>query len=277
MPFLALPFPTIDPVLIEFGPIAIRWYALAYIAGIFIGWAYMRLLVRREALWNGLARPSLDHVDDFIFWATLGVILGGRIGFVLFYNLDFYLSEPAEIVKVWNGGMSFHGGFAGVAVAAVLYARGKGFSTWSLFDLVAAVAPIGLFFGRLANFINQELWGRVTDVPWAVVFPNAGAEPRHPSQLYEAGLEGLLLFAVVVVLVHLRKRLATPGFLAGTFVAGYGLARFFVEFFREPDAQVGYLAGGFTMGQLLSTPMILGGLAIVLFATRRARRAAPVT
>lgn len=273
MPSLALPFPAIDPVLIEFGPLAIRWYALAYIAGIFIGWAYMRALVRREALWNGTPRPGLDHVDDFIFWATIGVIFGGRIGFVLFYNLDFYLAEPAEIIKVWNGGMSFHGGFAGVALAAFLYARGKDFSTWSLFDLVATVAPIGLFFGRLANFINQELWGRVADVPWAVVFPLAGAEPRHPSQLYEAALEGIVLFAVVLVLVHLRRRLATPGVIAGTFVAGYGLARFFVEFFREPDAQVGYLAGGLTMGQVLSTPMILAGLAIVVVAIRRAARA----
>lgn len=269
MPLYVLPFPAIDPIALQFGPLAVRWYALAYIAGILIGWWYLRRLVDTPRLWGALDRPTPAEIDDFVLWATLGIVLGGRIGYVLFYNFSHYLEHPGEIPMLWRGGMAFHGGLLGSVVAMVLFSRGRGFSFLSLFDLFAAAAPIGLFFGRIANFVNGELWGRTSDVAWAMVFPGAGAEPRHPSQLYEAGLEGVVLFLVVAHLVHRTRILKSPGALAGVFAAGYGLARFVVEFFREPDVQVGYLAGGFTMGQLLSLPMILFGLALWAWAIRR--------
>ncbi|MFD1696342.1 prolipoprotein diacylglyceryl transferase [Roseibium aestuarii] len=269
MPLLALPFPMIDPVILEVGPFAIRWYALAYIAGIILAWRYMRLLVTRDRLWDASPRPTPLDLDDFVVWATLGIILGGRLGYVVFYNPAYYLSHPLEIPAVWTGGMSFHGGFLGTVFAMVLFAHRRGLSLWRLFDLAGAAAPIGLFFGRLANFINSELWGRPTDVPWAIVFPNGGPEPRHPSQLYEAGLEGVVLFAVLALLVWRLGKLRSPGFLAGAFVCGYGLARSFVEFYRVPDAQIGYLSGFLTMGMLLSLPMILTGIAVMVWSSRR--------
>ena len=268
MPTLVLPFPTIDPVLIEFGPFAIRWYALAYIAGLLIGWWSMRALVTSDKLWGAQIRPSLVDVDDFVVYATLGTILGGRLGYVLFYAPAYYLQNPLEALAVWSGGMSFHGGFLGVVAAMALFAWRRGIPLWTLFDLAGAVAPIGLFFGRIANFINAELWGRTTDVPWAFVFPGAGPEPRHPSQLYEAALEGLLLLVIVRIAVA-RGGLRRPGLVAGLFALGYGLSRIFVEFFRVPDAHIGYLGPGLTMGILLSLPMaIAGGLAIV-YALRK--------
>jgi phosphatidylglycerol:prolipoprotein diacylglycerol transferase len=259
----------IDPVLIEFGPLAIRWYALAYIAGILLAWRYMIVTVRNSPLWNKTAHPTATDIDDFVMWATLGIVLGGRLGYVLFYNLPYYLANPADILAVWEGGMAFHGGLLGMIVVLIIYSRARGLSGWTMFDLAAIAAPIGLFFGRIANFINSELWGRPTDVAWAVVFPTGGPEPRHPSQLYEAALEGALLFFVLRLLSHRFKLLQKPGVLAGSFAIGYGLARTFVEFYRVPDAHIGYLAGFFTMGMLLSLPMVLIGVVVVIWALKR--------
>ena len=267
---LALPFPAIDPVLIDIGPFAIRWYALAYIAGIFIAWWYSKRLVAKATLWGPSGPPMKGaDLDDFVVWAALGIVAGGRIGYVLFYDLPHYIAEPADIVAVWHGGMSFHGGFLGVVLAMVLFAHRRGVPFWPLIDVIAATVPFGLFFGRVANFSNGELFGRITDVPWAIVFPNGGERPRHPSQLYEAGLEGIALFIFLRILTHRYHRLATPAFISGGFAFGYGLARTFVEFFREPDIQIGYLAGGLTMGMLLSIPMILFGIGLMIWSARR--------
>lgn len=261
---LAIPFPAIDPVLVEIGPLAIRWYALAYIVGIVIGWRVMRRLAALPPV-----AATAQQVDDFVTWAVLGVILGGRLGYVLFYQTDHYLSAPWEAFYLWRGGMSFHGGAAGVILAMYLYCRSQGLSFRRFGDRLTAVVPIGLFLGRLANFINGELWGRVTDVPWAMVFPHAGPEPRHPSQLYQAFLEGICLFVLLQVLVRIPALREREGFVAGAFLAGYGLARIIGEFFRQPDAQLGFLWGGATMGQLLSIPMILAGLALMAMARRQ--------
>jgi len=271
MPLNAIPFPNIDPVLISIGPFAIRWYALAYIVGILGGWFYARAIVRSEALWGGKAPLTVTDYDDFILWVTLGIILGGRIGYVLFYNAPYFAEHPVEIVQLWKGGMSFHGGFLGCVAAVVLFAWRRGIPWLSLGDITCAVAPIGLFLGRLANFINAELWGRVTDVPWAIVFPGAGPLPRHPSQLYEAALEGLVLLIVLAVLIR-AGALRRPGTIIGVFAIGYGAARFFCEFFREPDVQLGFLWGGLTMGMLLSLPLMLAGI-VFLWAARRAKPA----
>jgi phosphatidylglycerol---prolipoprotein diacylglyceryl transferase len=252
---LAIPFPGFDPVLIQLGPLAIRWYALAYIAGLLIGWQLLKRIVQRPG-WTLTA----EQIDDLLFYATLGIILGGRLGFVLFYHPGYYLSHPLQILAVWQGGMSFHGGLVGVIAACWLFARQHGVGLFEVGDAVAVVAPIGLFFGRIANFINAELWGRPTTMPWGVIFPNAGPEPRHPSQLYEAFLEGLVLFVVLQVMARGARDPATAGKLGGVFLLGYGLARAFVELFREPDAHLGYLFGLVTMGQLLSLPMIAIGL-----------------
>jgi phosphatidylglycerol:prolipoprotein diacylglycerol transferase len=270
----ALPFPAIDPVLVQLGPFAVRWYALAYIAGILLGWWYMRALVRDGRLWaTAQPRPSLADVDDVVLWATLGIVLGGRLGYVMFYNPLHFLQNPAEILVLWEGGMSFHGGFLGVVAAVALFSWRRRVPLGSLSDIVAVSTPFGLFFGRLANFINDELWGRVTTVPWAFVFPKGGPEPRHPSQLYEAALEGVVLFLVLRLLTHRFGMLRRPWFATGAFVAGYGLARTTAEFFRMPDAHIGFFAGWLTMGMLLSVPMILVGAALMAWA---ARRPAPV-
>lgn len=266
MPVFAIPYPAIDPVLIEFGPFALRWYALAYIAGILLGWWYIRRLVTNDRLWGGLARPTVADIDDFVLWATVGIVLGGRLGFVLFYNFPYYAAHPAEILALWQGGMAFHGGFLGVVVAMLLFAWRRGLATWTLFDVVAAATPIGLFFGRIANFINGELWGRPSDVGWAMAFPGAGPEPRHPSQLYEACLEGIALFLLLLVAIRAFRALRRPGLTAGLFATGYGVARIVGEQFRMPDAQIGFLPGGLTMGMALSIPMILVGA----WAIRRA-------
>jgi phosphatidylglycerol:prolipoprotein diacylglycerol transferase len=268
MPVSALPFPNFDPVLISIGPLAIRWYALAYIVGILLGWLYARILIRNEALWGGRAPLTVGNFDDFIVWITLGIILGGRLGYVLFYNPAYFAANPLEIVQIWGGGMSFHGGFAGCVIAVLLFARSAKVPVLSLGDLTCAVAPIGLFLGRIANFINGELWGRTTDVPWAFVFPGAGPLPRHPSQLYEAALEGLVLFVVLAVAVRMGS-LKRPGLTIGLFAIVYALGRSFCEFFREPDPQLGFLWGGLTMGMLLSIPLFLAGLAFVRYAMRR--------
>jgi phosphatidylglycerol:prolipoprotein diacylglycerol transferase len=266
---LAIPFPAFDPVLIQIGPFAIRWYALAYIVGILGGWLYARALIRSESLWGGPPPLAVTDFDDFILWVTLGIILGGRLGYVLFYNPAYFAANPIEVVQLWKGGMSFHGGFIGCVVAVIVYARRRGISILSLGDIVCAVAPIGLFLGRIANFINAELWGRQTDVAWGVVFPGAGPLPRHPSQLYEAALEGIVLFAVLALLMR-AGALRQPGTILGAFSLGYGLARIFCEFFREPDVQLGFLWGGLTMGMLLSLPLIIAGIWLIA-AARKAR------
>jgi phosphatidylglycerol:prolipoprotein diacylglycerol transferase len=268
MPLLALPFPAFDPVLIEIGPFAIRWYALAYVFGILLGWLYGRAIIRNERLWGGPAPMKLIDFDDFILWVTGGIILGGRIGYVLFYNFEYFAENPLEVFQVWHGGMSFHGGFIGCVLAVVLFACTRKIAILSLGDVVCAVAPIGLFLGRIANFINAELWGRPTDVPWAVVFPGAGPMPRHPSQLYEAFLEGLVLFLVLWLLTR-AGALKRPGLLTGSFAVGYGIARIICEFFREPDPQLGFLWGGLTMGMVLSVPLILAGAGFIVAALLR--------
>lgn len=259
-----MPFPDIDPIAIAIGPIAIRWYALAYITGLLGGWWYLKRLARAAG-----SVVTGAHIDDFLVWATLGVVLGGRLGYVLFYKPTYYLAHPLEIFQVWQGGMAFHGGLLGVVVATLLFCRKRGLPPLALGDLLVVVAPIGLFFGRIANFINGELWGRVTDVPWGVVFPHAGPEPRHPSQLYEAALEGLVLFIVLNVCWRMPAVRARRGTVFGLFIMGYGTARFIVEFFRAPDPHLGFLYAGATMGQLLSLPMIALGLAIAVWAQKR--------
>ncbi|MBR0830913.1 prolipoprotein diacylglyceryl transferase [Bradyrhizobium manausense] len=270
MPLLLINFPSFDPIALSLGPFAIRWYALAYIGGIVIGWLYARSLVKKERLWGGPAPMSLVQLDDFILWVTLGIILGGRTGYVLFYNLPFFIEHPAAIFRLWEGGMSFHGGFLGCVVAVMWFASRNGISILSLGDITTAVGPIGLFLGRLANFINSELWGRAADpsLPWAVIFPNGGPEPRHPSQLYEAGLEGILLFTVLAVMIRFGA-LKRPGLILGSFILIYGLARITGEHFREPDPQLGFLWGGLTMGALLSIPMLIVGVILIVLAVRR--------
>lgn len=269
----ALTFPDIDPVAIAIGPFAIRWYALAYVAGLIGGWLYARRLVANDALWGGRKRPSLIDLDDLIVWAAIGVVAGGRLGYVLFYNPGYYAQAPLEALMVWRGGMSFHGGLVGAMLATVFFARRRDLPVLGVLDLVATVAPVGLFFGRIANFINGELWGRpAPDFPYAVIFPGAGPIPRHPSQLYEAATEGLLLLillALVVRAVGYRR----PGLIAGLFAAGYAIARIGCEFFREPDPQLGFLFGtetgiGLTMGMLLSLPLLAAGLWLIARSRR---------
>jgi phosphatidylglycerol:prolipoprotein diacylglycerol transferase len=255
-------------VAISIGPFAVRWYALAYIAGILIGWLYARAIIRDGRSWGGRAPMRVIDFDDFVLWVTLGIILGGRLGYVLFYNPAYFAAHPLQILLLWQGGMSFHGGFAGCVAAVILFARARGIGILSLGDVTCAVGPIGLFLGRLANFINGELWGRPTDVPWAMVFPGAGPLPRHPSQLYEAGLEGLLLLAILALFIR-AGALKRPGLIIGAFAVGYGLFRSFAELFREPDAQLGFLWGGMTMGMLLSIPLVLAGLGFIWNALRR--------
>ncbi len=291
---LVLPFPDIDPVLFSARilgiDLAIRWYALAYVAGLLIGWRYVFWLFRRPALWGGSAPMRPEQSDDLLTWMILGVIIGGRVGFVVFYQPGYFLAHPGEILAVWQGGMSFHGGFLGVVVAILGFAWRNGLDAVRIGDAVAAAAPIGLFFGRIANFINAELWGRPTAMPWGVVFPGAAAQncpsgweggcARHPSQLYEAGLEGLVLFIVLLIAAR-RGALMRPGRMIALFLLGYGFARTFVEGFRQADGQyvtpdnpwghVVRLGGdwGLTMGQMLSLPMAAMGLALLFWTARR--------
>ena len=283
--FMVIPYPTIDPVAIEIGPLVIRWYALAYVAGLVVGWWYIRRIVdrRARAKLGDLDKVAADvpeddrervrrerirragimtkqDVDDAVFWVTLGVILGGRLGYVIFYKPLHFLQNPEEIIQIWGGGMSFHGGLIGVIAAMLIFGRVRGISGLSVADLGACATPIGLGLGRLANFINGELWGRPTDVSWAMVFPADPSKlPRHPSQLYEAFLEGLVLFLVLWVVRTRFRGLDRPGEVGGWFLAGYGIARFTVEFVREPDAHLGLLWADLSMGQWLSIPLILFG------------------
>ena len=280
-----IPFPEISPEIFTihlFGlSLSLRWYALAYLVGLLVGWRIMVMLARRPALWGDRAPYRPEQPEELLTWVILGVVLGGRLGFVLFYEPAYYFANPSQILQVWNGGMSFHGGFLGVVIVSWLYCRANGIPALRLADALAVATPIGLGLGRLANFINAELWGRPTDLPWGVIFPG-DSFARHPSQLYEAALEGILLMLILVVMVR-RGALRWPGLCLGVFVMGYGLSRFIVEFFRQADAQfitpdnpLGHVIGGavwgVTRGQLLSLPMVLIGLAFVL----RARSRAPV-
>jgi phosphatidylglycerol:prolipoprotein diacylglycerol transferase len=262
----------LHPVAVDLGFFQIRWYSLGYLAGILLGWWYMLKLLDRPG-----APMARRHADDLVFYATLGIIVGGRLGYVLFYRPAYYLENPLEILQLWDGGMSFHGGLIGVILAVLWLCRRHRLDWVRVHDYVVCVAPFGLFFVRLANFVNGELWGRgPTDVPWAMVFPAGGPVPRHPSQLYEAGLEGLLLFAILWFLFWKTDARYQPGRLAGTFLLGYGLARFLVELVRQPDEGLEHLAWGLSMGQTLTVPMILGGLYLIVTAKRRRRRVEPI-
>jgi phosphatidylglycerol:prolipoprotein diacylglycerol transferase len=261
----------LDPVALDLGFFQLRWYSLAYLVGILGGWWYCLKMLDRPG-----APMARRHADDMVFYGTLGVILGGRIGYVLFYKPEFYFANPLEILQLWDGGMSFHGGAAGTSLAMFYLAWKNKLSVLRVHDYVSCVVPIGLFLGRLANFVNGELWGRPTDVSWAVVFPGGGSVPRHPSQLYEAGLEGLLLFAILAFLFWRTDARYKPGLLTGVFVLGYGLSRFFVEFFRQPDQGLENLSWGLTMGQTLTLPMILAGLYLVATAAGRRQRVEPI-
>jgi phosphatidylglycerol:prolipoprotein diacylglycerol transferase len=268
-PMLAIPFPTwIDPVIVEVGPFALKWYGVAYIAGILLGYLLLRALVANANLFGPGKRPDAAALEDFILWAALGAIIGGRLGYVLFYAPAYFIARPMEAVMIWQGGMAFHGGLLGMTVAGYLFARRRSLSFLTLMDLISTAAPIGLFFGRIANFINAELWGRVTSVPWAVVFPNAGPSGRHPSQLYEAGLEGFLLFCLLLASAF-GGAYRTPGRVAGLFLIGYGVARAIGEFFREQDASE-VLTSWLSVGQAFSAVMIAAGAVLIIRSLRKA-------
>ena len=267
-------FPDIDPVALAVGPLVIRWYALAYIAGIVLGYLYVTWLDRRQARREGIALYFSEKArDDLILYAVLGVVLGGRLGYILFYNLPYYFDHPAHVLRVWEGGMSFHGGLLGIFTAYCIFARKYGLKWLRIMDHLAAATPIGLFFGRLANFINGELYGRVTSSAFGMVFPQSDGLPRHPSQLYEAMFEGLILFLILFVVSTRTRALQYVGLVGGLFLAGYGMARFGIEFFREPDAQLGLILGPLSMGQLLCLPMIGFGLWLALSAKKVTRDA----
>ncbi len=262
---MSIPFPEIDPVALSLGPVVIRWYALAYLVGFLAGWKYALHLA-------GLTpnnRPTRDDIDNFVSFAVLGVILGGRLGYVLFYQPSLYAANPLDAFKVWEGGMAFHGGAAGVMIALIGFCLFHKIQLLRMSDIVCAVAPIGLFFGRCANFINGELFGRVTDSPWGVVFPRGGDMPRHPSQLYEAFFEGAVLFVILWVLYKKLNMKARPGVVTGAFLAGYGIFRFGIEFFRQPDLHLGFIISEISMGQILSVPMIILGLGVIGYAYRK--------
>lgn len=283
MPVLAIPFPVVDPVIFAIGPLAVRWYALAYIVGLVGGWLYARRLIAARGLWGDVRRPAKADLDDMLVYVALGVVLGGRLGYVLFYNTHEYIADPLAIFAVWKGGMSFHGGLLGALVGVCLLARQRKLSALAMCDVASAVAPIGIFLGRIANFINGELWGRpAPDVPWAMVFPYGGPLPRHPSQLYEALGEGLLLFVAVTIAVRVAG-FRRPGVVSGVFAIGYAIARTVCEFFREPDPQLGFLLGrsvsflegGLTMGMLLCIPVFVAGVTLLWLALSGRTRPAP--
>jgi len=263
-----LPYPHIDPVALEIGPLAIRWYSLAYLAGILLGWWYVKKEHRRLPITN----LTQKAIDDMVVWAVIGIVAGGRLGYVLFYNAPYYFSHPGQILHVWEGGMSFHGGMLGVILAFFLFCRKYKVRFFELMDVIACAATIGLFFGRVANFINGELYGRATDVPWGMVFPHGGDLPRHPSQLYEASMEGIVLFTVLTLLLKFTPARGKPGLLSGVFLIGYALARMAVECFREPDQQLGFLLPSVTMGQFLSLPMLLLGVYLLCRRTSEPSR-----
>jgi phosphatidylglycerol:prolipoprotein diacylglycerol transferase len=264
---MAIEFPQIDPVALTLGPVQIRWYALAYLAGILLGLTYIKRILLREN--DPLCHPTRNDVDDFMNWAIIGIILGGRVGYCLFYNASFYLENPTHIIRVWEGGMSFHGGFLGVVVSTILFSLKRKIDMLRLADLLACAAPIGLFFGRLSNFINGELYGRTTDVSWGVIFPHAGGLPRHPSQLYEATLEGIALFLILFMCSRIQKVKENPGLLAVIFIVGYALSRMVIELFREPDAHIGFVVESITRGQILSGGMIDGAFILFVYVMKK--------
>ncbi len=260
----------IDPVLLQLGPVAIRWYSLSYIAGILLGWWYAGYLNKKPPVVF-----SKKAYDDVLVWVILGIIIGGRLGYILFYNLPHYLQNPAEMLAVWQGGMSFHGGMIGLVTALYFFSRKHKTRFFALTDVVSCVVPIGLGLGRLANFINGELYGRAADVPWAVIFPRGGEIPRHPSQIYESLLEGALLFLILFIVANFTKAREKEGLISGMFLCLYGIFRAFAEFFREPDSQLGFIFGPLTMGQLLCVPMVLLGIGLIIWAIRNDRFAKP--
>ena len=263
-------FPVIDPVLFSIGPFALRWYALAYIGGIVLGWWYSKRVAARSV--SGLSVTIAPrHFDDFVVYATLGIVLGGRLGYVFFYQPEYFLNNPLEALQLWQGGMSFHGGLVGVILATSLFVWRRKLPFLAFADIVAMAAPIGIGLGRIANFINGELWGRPTTVPWAMLFPYAGSAPRHPSQIYEAILEGLVLFWLLFIAERLGWR-RRPGVMLGSFLIGYGIFRSISELFREPDNFKGFLIAGTTMGQLLSLPLILSGLILIIFVIKSEKK-----
>ena len=265
MPFLVIPFPIVDPVALNLGPFPIRWYALGYIGGLLGGWLYAWWLLRSARLWGDTSRPSPGGIEDLVLYGALGVVVGGRLGDVLFYEWGYYSAHPLEILELWNGGMAFHGGLIGALLAFWYFARQTKVSFLTIADIGAATAPIGIFLVRLANFIKPELWGRPSDVPWAMVFPGVDNQPRHPSQLYEAGFEGLLLLVLLAICIRMGA-LKRPGLVAGLFGVGYALARIVSEFFREPVPQLEQLSHGLTMGMVLSVPILALGAALIVHA-----------
>jgi phosphatidylglycerol---prolipoprotein diacylglyceryl transferase len=265
----AIPYPQINPVFFELGPLPLRWYGLMYLFG--LAGAYFLIKTRVAAKGLPLSR---DQIYDMVVWAAFGVFIGGRLGYTLFYNPSYYLQHPTKIIAVWEGGMSFHGGLLGTIIALLWYSKRQGISPYTIADLAAGVTPIGLGFGRIGNFINGELYGRATDVEWCMVFPNGGPACRHPSQLYEAGLEGPLL---LMVLSLIAKKSTPPGTICWSFIAGYGLCRFIVEFFREPDAHLGLIIGSFSIGQLFSLPMIVLGAFMLALGYQRQTWRQPTT
>jgi phosphatidylglycerol:prolipoprotein diacylglycerol transferase len=271
-----LPFPNFDPVLVHIGPIAIRWYALAYIAGILLGWRYGVALCRNLKLWRG-TKPIADDrmIDDLVLWITLAILIGGRLGSILFYNTSVIWTDPMEILKPWHGGMSFHGAMIAVVIALLWFAKVNKVNVVRLGDLTAPCVPFGLFFGRVANFINGELWGRPTTLPWGIIFPRAGPLPRHPSELYEAGLEGIVLFLILRWGTHSAKLLPRRGALTGLFLVFYGLFRISLENVREPDVGMPNFPFGLTMGMILSIPMVLAGIAFLYYSARPSALAPP--
>jgi phosphatidylglycerol:prolipoprotein diacylglycerol transferase len=275
MDIMAIPFPNIDPVAVEIGPVAIRWYGLAYLAGLLLGWIYMKRLLSQPGLWRGGVTPMPPaKADDFLLWATLGTVVGGRLGFVLLYEPSMFIAEPWRVLAVQEGGMAFHGGLLGVGLAIYLFARANKVPVLSLMDLSAAAVPFGLFFGRIANFINGEIYGRLTDVPWAVDFParvmspGDAPGPRHPTQLYEAFLEGIVMFALLRVLTHRRGLLQRPGMVTGAFLAAYGVFRIFAEYFKEWDTAQFFTTAYFSEGMVYSAPMIVLGVYFWLRGSR---------
>lgn len=268
MNLFVLPFPAFDPIALELGPVSLRWYGLAYMSGLLIGWYYIRKLLSDKHLWNGKPPFSPDLADDLLIWTTLGVVIGGRLGFIFLYEPSFFIQHPMEVFAVWHGGMAFHGGLMGSIFAIYLFARRHNVPFFSLTDIAAAAVPIGLFFGRLANFINAEIVGKVSNVPWAMVFPNAGAAPRHPTQLYEAGLEGIVLFLILRFFTHKRLALNSPGMTGSIFLMGYGTARILVEFFKEHDHAQFFTFGPISTGMVYSLPMILLGMYLYKWAAK---------
>ena len=268
---LAIIFPAINPIAIQIGPVNVHWYGIAYVTGIMLGWLYANKITKNKNLWqNQKIVITKKHLNDFVTYAVIGIIIGGRLGYTIFYNPEFYVQNPAKIFAIWEGGMSFHGGTTGIIIAMIIFAKKNNISPFSLFDVIAAASCFGLALVRTANFINAELWGKVTNMPWGVIFPNTDSQPRHPSQLYEATLEGVVLFVVLNVLIFKHKKLRQPGFIGGTWLCGYAVARIISEMFREPDQQIGYLIADFvTMGMVLSIPMIIVGTWGIITAKNR--------